>query len=61
LFLAVIGQQHIVNVVINVHYQTLETARDVAKKLMAAREERRQQTNLPVTADSFDYPLIVGF
>lgn len=40
--------------------ETLEIARDVAKKLMAAREERRQQTNLTSTADTFDYPLIVG-
>ncbi len=40
--------------------ETLEIARDVAKKLLDAQEERRQQTTLAKTTDSFDYPLIVG-
>lgn len=40
--------------------ETLEIARDVAKKLLDAQEERRQQITLATTTDSFDYPLIVG-
>lgn len=38
--------------------ETLEIARDVAKKLIEAQEEQIQ--NLPATADSFDYPLVIG-
>jgi predicted RNase H-like HicB family nuclease len=40
--------------------ETLEIARDVAKKLLEARAEREGQPALPTPADSFDYPLIVG-
>jgi predicted RNase H-like HicB family nuclease len=40
--------------------ETLEIARDVAKKLLDAQVGRRQQIKLAPTADSFDYPLIVG-
>ena len=38
--------------------ETLEIARDVAKKLIEAQEDEIQ--NLPALSDSFDYQLIVG-
>lgn len=38
--------------------ETLEIARDVAKKLVEAQGERR--VALPSTRESFDYPLILG-
>lgn len=40
--------------------ETVEIARDVAKKLLEAQVERHQQSNLNAAEDSFDYPLIVG-
>jgi len=40
--------------------ETLEIARDVAKKLLEAQSERHQKTKLVSTKDSFDYPLILG-
>ncbi len=40
--------------------ETLEIARDVAKKLLEAQTERHQSTRLTATKDSFDYPLILG-
>ncbi len=40
--------------------ETLEIARDVAKKLLEAQTERHHQTKLVPTTDSFDYPLILG-
>jgi predicted RNase H-like HicB family nuclease len=40
--------------------ETLEIARDVAKKLLQAQTERHQQANLAAPQDSFDYPLILG-
>jgi len=40
--------------------ETLEIARDVAKKLLEAQAERHQQAHLATTQDSFDYPLILG-
>lgn len=40
--------------------ETLEIARDVAKKLLEAKTERHQQANLATVKDSFDYPLILG-
>jgi predicted RNase H-like HicB family nuclease len=40
--------------------ETLEIARDVAKKLLEAREGREGQSELRAAADSFDYPLILG-
>lgn len=40
--------------------ETLEIARDVAKKLLEARSERNQHANLTDATDSFDYPLILG-
>lgn len=38
--------------------ETLEIARDVAKKLVEAQGERG--IALPATRESFDYPLILG-
>ncbi len=40
--------------------ETLEIARDVARKLMEAQGERHEEAKLTATGDSFDYPLIVG-
>lgn len=40
--------------------ETLEIARDVAKKLLEAQAERHQKNTLESTRDSFDYPLILG-
>ena len=39
--------------------ETLEIARDVAKKLIEAQEEGEIQ-NLPSLSDSFNYPLVIG-
>ena len=40
--------------------ETLEIARDVARKLIEARFERQDDIELAVAAESFDYPLILG-
>jgi len=40
--------------------ETLEIARDVARKLLESQTESQPTANLPATGDSFDYPLIVG-
>ncbi|HFD91999.1 MAG TPA: type II toxin-antitoxin system HicB family antitoxin [Gammaproteobacteria bacterium] len=40
--------------------ETLEIARDVAKKLLEAQSERATPPALPETGDSFDYPLVVS-
>jgi predicted RNase H-like HicB family nuclease len=40
--------------------ETLEIARDVAKKLLEAQADSHQQSQLTSTKDSFDYPLILG-
>ncbi|MBX2997189.1 MAG: type II toxin-antitoxin system HicB family antitoxin [Caldilineaceae bacterium] len=40
--------------------ETLEIARDVARKLLEAQSERQSGVDLPVARDAFDYPLIVG-
>lgn len=40
--------------------ETLEIARDVAKKLIEAQAERQGLPKLKETEDSFDYPLVVG-
>jgi len=39
--------------------ETLEIARDVAKKLIEAQEEEEIKELLPIS-DHFDYPIIVG-
>lgn len=40
--------------------ETLEIARDVAKKLLEARHSRDNSLTLAPPDDSFDYPLIVN-
>ncbi len=40
--------------------ETLEIARDVARKLMEAQNERNNPVQLTAVRDTFDYPLIVG-
>ena len=40
--------------------ETVEIARDVAKKLLEAQSERHQKSTLVSVEDSFDYPLILG-
>jgi predicted RNase H-like HicB family nuclease len=40
--------------------ESLEIARDVARKLMEARVERSGDLKLSAIGDSFDYPLIVS-
>lgn len=40
--------------------ETLEIARNVAKKLLEAQAERQGQARLTAVKDSFDYPLIVS-
>lgn len=39
--------------------ETLEIARDVAKKLLEAQEDE-QINNLSPVSDSFNYPLVIG-
>lgn len=39
--------------------ETLEIARDVAKKLLEAQEEE-QINNLVPVSDNFNYPLVIG-
>jgi len=40
--------------------ETLEIARDVARKLLAVQMERHGCPTLKETGKSFDYPLVVG-
>lgn len=40
--------------------ETLEIARDVARKLLEAQNERNNQIKLTSVMDVFDYPLILG-
>jgi len=40
--------------------ETIEIARDVAKKLIEAQEMENEIFSLP-TSDNFDYPLVIGF
>jgi len=40
--------------------ETVEIARDVARKLIEAQAERHHQAQLEAVQDSFDYPLILG-
>jgi predicted RNase H-like HicB family nuclease len=40
--------------------EALEIARDVARKLIEAREQRSGDLKLSTITDSFDYPLIVN-
>ena len=40
--------------------ETLEIARDVAKKLLEAQADGNEAPGLEVVSDAFDYPLIVS-
>ena len=40
--------------------ETVEIARDVAKKLLDAQQERHESNNLTAVRDTFDYPMIVA-
>ena len=40
--------------------ETLEIARDVAKKLIEAKKESEIAAELPLVSETFDYPLIIG-
>jgi len=40
--------------------ETLEIARDVARKLLEAQTERKENELLPNIKDKFDIPLVVG-
>lgn len=40
--------------------ETLEIARDVAKKLLEAQADANTSQKLNALSDSFDYPLVVG-
>lgn len=40
--------------------ETIEIARDVARKLIEAQIEREQIIELETARESFDYPLILG-
>lgn len=40
--------------------ETLEIARDVARRLIEAQRERQVEPRLAGVDESFDYPLIVG-
>jgi len=40
--------------------ETLEIARDVAKKLLEAQNERDNRIQLTTVPEAFDYPLILG-
>ncbi|MFZ5761135.1 MAG: type II toxin-antitoxin system HicB family antitoxin [Thermodesulfobacteriota bacterium] len=40
--------------------ETMEIARDVARKILEAQAERRNNPALPVIGDSFDCALVIG-
>jgi predicted RNase H-like HicB family nuclease len=40
--------------------EVMEIARDVARRLLEAQQERKQEVTAPDLADSFDLPLVVG-
>lgn len=40
--------------------ETMEIARDVARKILEAQAERQKNPPLPVIGDSFDCALVVG-
>ena len=40
--------------------EVMEIARDVARRLLEAQQERQQAVAEPELADSFDLPLVVG-
>jgi len=40
--------------------ETIEIARDVARRLFEAKMEREELESLPEVSDKFDYPLVIG-
>ena len=40
--------------------ETLEIARDVARRLLEARAERDPSASAPIPDDAFDYPLVIS-
>jgi predicted RNase H-like HicB family nuclease len=40
--------------------ETLEIARDVARKLLEAQAARKGEPQLPIVSESFEYQLVVG-
>jgi len=40
--------------------EAVEIARDVARRLFEAQEERGGRLTLPEVSDKFDYPLVIG-
>lgn len=40
--------------------ETLEIARDVARKLLEAKSERSEMPSLSPIGESFDFPLVLG-
>lgn len=40
--------------------ETLEIARDVARKLLEAKKEKKTFSELSAVSDTFDYPLVIG-
>jgi predicted RNase H-like HicB family nuclease len=40
--------------------ETMEIARDVARRLLEAQEERKQDLHIPAISNSFDCSLVVG-
>lgn len=40
--------------------ETIDIAKDVARRLLEAQAERQGSTALPEVGASFDYPLIIG-
>lgn len=40
--------------------ETIEIARDVAKKLLEAQSEKKHTKRLDTVKKSFDYPLVIG-
>lgn len=41
--------------------EVMEIARDVARRLLEAQQERKQSASEAELADSFDLPLVVGY
>lgn len=40
--------------------ETLEIARDAARRLLVAQAERDAAVSPPIAADAFDYPLVIS-
>ena len=40
--------------------ETIEIARDVAKKLLEAKSQRQENIFLPNVSQKFDFPIVVG-